>query len=319
MKSAGIKILDGGMGTELSRQGYSDEDDPLFGARLLHVNPEAVKNVHLSFLRAGAEVITTASYQASLEGFRKELNLDVKASMELIAQSVSLARDACQEYSKECMESRGIGVSPKLLVAGSVGPRGAALADGSEYTGDYVNSMTLEELQSWHRPRMACLVQQGVDLLAMETQPTQLEAQALVRLLREFPSTKAWVSFSCKDSQHTCHGEKLDDAISCCLKEDNSRQIVGIGVNCTSPSNVLPLLQCAEKARGTVPFVIYPNSGEKWDADKKWSKKECCPPVVSFIHDWITNHQVAWIGGCCRVLPEEITEIRNKVETLVAK
>ncbi|TVK90627.1 Homocysteine S-methyltransferase 2 [Bagarius yarrelli] len=149
------------------------------------------------------------------------------------------------------------------LVAGSVGPYGAFLHDGSEYTGVYANSMSVEELKNWHRPQIRSLLSAGVDLLALETIPSLKEAEALVELLREFPDAKAWLSFSCKDAQSISDGSKFSKAVQVA---GNSSQLVAVGVNCCPPALVKPLIESAksQKAAG-ISWVVYPNSGEEWN------------------------------------------------------
>lgn len=159
--------------------------------------------------------------------------------MSVIYKAVKIARDACDE-----VRSTNVGCQEKLLVAGSVGPYGACLHDRSEYTGDYVDSMTIQELMDWHRPRIDALLQAGVDILAMETIPAQKEAEALVQLLKEFPTAKAWLTLSCRDGRHTCHGEMFSDVVQNVVRQSTQ-----------------PLLQSI-KGKVDLPFVVYPNSGE---------------------------------------------------------
>lgn len=86
-------------------------------------------------------------------------------------------------------------------VAGSIGPYGACQADMSEYTGNYVDSMSEEDFMEWHRPRLELLLETGVDYLAIETFPALMEAKAVLKLLHQVaPDVPAWISFSCKVS-----------------------------------------------------------------------------------------------------------------------
>ncbi|KAM9482351.1 homocysteine S-methyltransferase YbgG isoform 2-T2 [Clarias gariepinus] len=187
-------ILDGGLSTELEERGFHIQGDPLWSARILHTNPGAVKDVHNSFLQCGSDVITTATYQASVEGFIKHLGVKSEEAENLIMSGVRLAKESAVDFMASCLTTD----RKAPLVAGSVGPFGAFLHDGSEYTGVYASSMSVEELKNWHRPQIRCLVAAGADLLALETIPSLKEAEALVELLREFPDAKAWLSFSCR-------------------------------------------------------------------------------------------------------------------------
>ncbi|KAK3557414.1 hypothetical protein QTP70_026654 [Hemibagrus guttatus] len=254
-------ILDGGLSTELEERGFQIQGDPLWSARILYTNPNAIKDVHYRFLQCGSDVITTATYQASIEGFIKHLGLKPEEAEDLIMSGVRLARESAADFMASGLtadKQRGV-----PLVAGSVGPYGAFLLDGSEYTGVYASSMSVEELKNWHRPQIRSLVAAGVDLLALETIPSLKEAEALVELLREFPAAKAWLSFSCKDAQNISDGNRFARAVQVAC---NSSQLVAVGVNCSPPALVTPLLESAKSHKAAnVNWVVYPNSGEDWD------------------------------------------------------
>ncbi|XP_072434317.1 homocysteine S-methyltransferase YbgG isoform X2 [Chiloscyllium punctatum] len=235
------------------------KDDPLWSARILQTNPQAIKTVHARYLSSGADVITTATYQATLAGFVKYLDLKSEEAAQLLQSGVYLAKEAVAEFLSESRNSE----RRKPLIAGSIGPYGVFLHDRSEYSGNYVDSMTKEELKAWHRPQMQSLITAGVDLIAMETIPSQKEGEALVELLREFPNAKAWLSFSAKDGKCISHGENFDDAVKFPIKSD---QLVAVGINCCCPDIISPLLMSANKTRGTkIGWIVYPNSGETWN------------------------------------------------------
>ncbi|XP_029285472.1 homocysteine S-methyltransferase isoform X2 [Cottoperca gobio] len=194
MNDNGPLILDGGLATELEAQGFKLQGDPLWSARLLHTDPQAIREAHYRFLLSGADVITTATYQASISGFIKHLDVSSERARELLMSGVHLAKESVDRFVSD---TRPAGPR-RPLVAGSVGPYGAFLLDGSEYTGDYAAEMSVEGFKVWHRPQIECLAAAGVDLVAFETIPSLKEAQALLELLREFPNTNAWLSFSCR-------------------------------------------------------------------------------------------------------------------------
>ena len=201
-----------------------------------------------------------------------------------------------------------ISPSPQLpMVAASVGPYGAFLADGSEYSGNY--GLTAEELMAFHRERMAVLLASGADLLACETIPSLLEGQALLRLLAEFSEARAWLSFSCKDGEHVCHGEAFAD---CVALANQSPQIVAVGVNCTAPDYIESLVRIA-KGVTDKPIVVYPNRGEGYDPVQKcWLPgTEQLSPIETAKRAYAAGAR--WIGGCCRTTPEDI---RQMAETL---
>ena len=247
-----IVVLDGGLATELEARGH-DLSDRLWSARLLLTDPGAIEDVHLDYFRAGATVATTASYQATLPGFAAA-GLDRAAALGAIRDSVTLARRARDRYAAEA----GLEDATNLLVAGSVGPYGAMLADGSEYRGDYDPGETA--LREVHAPRIEALLDAGVDLLAFETIPTVREAEVLVGLLDEFEA-RAWLSYSCRDGSSTSAGEPIEAAIAV---GDHPR-VAAVGVNCTPP-RCLPALLARRAIGHGKPLIAYPNRGDRWDA-----------------------------------------------------
>ncbi|ROT75026.1 putative homocysteine S-methyltransferase 1-like isoform X1 [Penaeus vannamei] len=302
-------IADGGLASTLQNLGYSVDGDPLWSARLLATDPDAIKRVHKTFLEAKADMVTTASYQASISGFVKHLSITDEEAVKLMTLSVSLAREAVNEY---CRENQKEGEKP--LVVGSVGPYGACQADGSEYTGDYVSKMTEEQLKVWHRPRMTALVDAGVDLLAIETIPALKEALAVLRLLKEFPGVKAWVTFSCRDGQRTNFGDPFGEAARKC-HEEAPDQLAAVGVNCSPPQHVSSLLKEANvtlPAPEVLPRVVYPNSGEEWVAGKGWEGRSTEWSYVTEVPSWLRLGATV-VGGCCRIGPEDIRDIASIV------
>lgn len=300
----GVVILDGGLATELERLG-ADLNDPLWSAKVLAEAPHLIERVHYDYFRAGADVATTATYQATFEGFARR-GIGKKAAADLMSTSVGLARDARDRFMNEVADGR----RPPLIAA-SIGCYGAWLADGSEYCGDY--GLTAAKLTAFHRPRMEVLVESDPDILACETIPCQVEAEALVRLLEDFPGYDAWMSFSCHDNGRVRHGEPLADCVAVAAQSD---RVVAVGVNCTAPSFVPELLAIAKMATDK-PLVIYPNSGDTWDAKKKiWIGD---PDDVDFsdrAREWY-DAGARLIGGCCRTNPATIRGIAESLHAWV--
>lgn len=296
-------ILDGGLATELERRG-ADLSDPLWSACLLIEDPAAIRQVHLDYLRAGADVITSASYQASFEGFRRR-GLTEANTAELLHASVRLAEEAREIFLKEPAARARI----RPLVAASIGPYGATLADGSEFRGDY--GMSVEELVDWHRPRFEALAGSGADFLACETVPCLEEVEALARLAAEFPSVKAWISCSARDAESLCHGEPVGEAAAAA---DRAPNVLAFGINCTAPSFVAGLLTRA-RASTTKPLVAYPNSGEEWDAASRSWRSGARPFDWSrALVEW-RNAGAEYVGGCCRTTPDTIRSLRAQLST----
>lgn len=305
-----VAILDGGLATELERRG-ADLDDPLWSARALIADPGLIAQVHADYLAAGADLITSASYQASFQGFaRRGLGRD--AAEGLLRTSIRLAVEARDRFWRDAQVRP---TRPRPLVAASIGPYGALLADGSEYRGAY--GLGVAALMDFHRDRLACLAGAGADLLAFETIPSLPEAEALVRLLDEIPAPPAWLSFQCRDERRLADGAPLAEAVALA---DGAAGITALGVNCVPPRAVLPLLEHAREHAGK-PLVAYPNSGERWDAaDRRWragadregaaagDPGEDPAAFAALARSWAEAGAVL-IGGCCRTGPEHIRAI----------
>lgn len=298
LKKFPIVILDGAMATELERHGCS-LNDPLWSAKVLMERPELIKRVHSDYFTSGADCAITASYQATVEGFTRR-GLSEAEALELIRESVRIAVQARDEFWER---SGKPSTRPKPIVAASVGPYGAFLADGSEYRGDY--RVSEEELIEFHRPRMRGLIEAGADILACETIPCLMEAKSIVKVLGEFPGTYAWISFSAKDELHISNGESAAD---CAAWLDRYEQVAAVGINCTSPQYVSSLIREIQ-GQTAKPIVVYPNSGEQYDANAKcWSGLSDEESFGSSSRDWYVSG-ARLIGGCCRSTPDDIKAV----------
>jgi homocysteine S-methyltransferase len=300
----GVVVLDGGLATQLEAQGNSLAD-PLWSARLLLENPGEIVRAHLAFYRAGAAVATTASYQATFEGFAAR-GIDRAGAIDLLRRSVTLASEARAAWRAE----RPPDDRSALLVAASIGPYGAFLANGGEYTGRYGRSVA--QLRDFHRERLEVLVATEADLLACETIPELEEGMALVELLDATPGARGWLSFSCADGAHLRSGAGVEEAFA--LAGQSSR-VLAVGVNCTAPEHIDELLARARSVTSK-PLVVYPNSGEGWDpVARRWIR--AAGPTVngSAARRWIEEGATI-VGGCCRVSPDQIEEVSAMVTTL---
>lgn len=291
-------VIDGALATELERRGC-DLKDELWSAKILLEQPEIIRQVHLDYFKVGADCAITASYQATIEGFAKR-GLNEKEAMALMQKSVTLAIEARDEFWS--VASNRVG-RPKPFVAASVGPYGAFLADGSEYRGNY--GLMEKELMDFHRPRIKALMEAGADILACETIPSLIEAQAIAKLLKEFSNITAWVSFTARDEKHISEGQVFAD----CVKDlQDNPQIAALGINCTSPNYISSLIREAGKATNK-PILVYPNSGETYDATKNdWNGDPVLDSFGEQAREWY-EAGARMIGGCCRTTPEDIRVI----------
>jgi homocysteine S-methyltransferase len=283
-----VLVADGGLATELEARG-NDLSDPLWSAGLLLDAPDQITDAHLAFFRAGAVVATSASYQASFEGFARR-GLDRGAAAGLMRRSVDLGRAA---------RDRVAGDGRARWVAASAGPYGAALADGSEYRGRYGRSV--RELTAWHRPRLEVLAEAGPDVLALETVPDVDEAEALMAAMAGL-GIPAWLSYSIAAGR-TRAGQSLAEAFAVAA---GVPEIVAVGVNCCAPADVPAAIAAAWEVTGK-PVIVYPNSGEEWDARRRaWTGRSGYSAAQP--RQWIAAGANI-VGGCCRVRPADIAAI----------
>jgi S-methylmethionine-dependent homocysteine/selenocysteine methylase len=283
----GPVVLDGGLSERLAAAGC-DLAGELWTARLLLDDPAALVAAHRAYFAAGAQVVTSASYQAGFEGFARR-GVGRAAAARLFARSVELVREAA-------------GAVPGRWVAASVGPYGAVLADGSEYRGRY--GLGVAELERFHRPRIEALAAAGPDLLALETVPDVLEARALLRAVRG-TGIRAWLSYTVVGNR-TRAGQPLEQAFALAAE---APEVVAVGVNCCAPGDVAGAVRIAARVTGK-PVVAYPNSGEGWDGGG-WTGVPSGP--AAYAAQWVADG-ARLVGGCCRVGPERIAELAAVLE-----
>lgn len=305
-------VLDGGLATSLESRG-EDVSSTLWSARLLRDAPRTVVAAHAAFFAAGARVATTASYQASAQGFAAH-GVGADEADALVGRSVRLARQAQEEA----------GLEDASWVAGSVGPYGAVLADGSEYTGAYAapgwtgrsgGGLTVDELRAFHRPRLAALATAGPDVLALETLPALAEAEALVRELGAV-GLPAWLSMTTVlDPDGTVRTRLGEPASRAWELARDAPEVVAVGVNCLDPAGVLPAVQEAARVSG-LPVVAYPNSGERWDAVRRVWQGE--PDLqLEAVRGWV-EAGARLVGGCCRVGPDAVRKVADLLSGAVS-
>ncbi|MGH3352620.1 MAG: homocysteine S-methyltransferase [Nocardioides sp.] len=286
-----VTILDGGLSNALEARGQ-DVSGALWTARLLDQAPEEIAAVHRAYFAVGADVATTSGYQASVPGL-VEAGMTQTYATELLRRSVRIAREVAAE-------------APGRLVAASIGPYGAYLADGSEYRGRY--GVSAATLRDFHAPRLALLETEDPDLIAVETIPDIEEAEVLVDLLDDI-GLPVWFSYSCAGTR-TRAGQPLAEALALAA---SVRSVVAVGVNCCDPADVPAAIQLAT-ATGE-PAVVYPNSGETYAAGS-WSGTPHFRPGEAL--SWVESG-AAYVGGCCRVGPAEIARIAAEASLLQAE
>lgn len=282
--AAGPVVLDGGLSNQLAAQGC-DLGGELWSARLLADEPEQIVAAHRAYLAAGARVLTTASYQATFEGFARH-GVSRRRTARLLRDSVALARRAAEGRAD-------------VWTAASVGPYGAMTADGGEYRGRY--GLSVAELERFHRPRIEALAEAAPDVLALETVPDMTEAEALLRAVDGL-GLPVWLSYTVTGGT-TRAGQPLADAFALAAAVP---EVIAVGVNCCTPQDAERAIRPAREAAGK-PVVVYPNSGEEWDAvARDWRGASRFPPSAA--RRWYADG-ARLIGGCCRVGPDRIAEL----------
>lgn len=281
-------VLDGGLGTQLEARG-GDLSGDLWSARFLASAPEEIVAAHEAFFAAGADIVTTASYQAGFAGFAAH-GFDREHAAGLMRRSVELAKRAAQRDAGK-----------RRLVAASVGPYGAVLPDGSEFRGRY--GLSHRELVGFHRPRLEVLAEAGPDLLALETVPDVDEAAALLEVLGDV-DVPAWLSYNI-DGERTRAGQPLEEAFAVAAGRDD---VLAVGINCCTPADATRAVPIAREMTGK-PVVVYPNSGEGWNAGRQdWTGPSRFDAAL--VRDWVAAG-ARIVGGCCRVAPADINAVAN--------
>jgi homocysteine S-methyltransferase len=278
-----VKKIDGGLSTALELNG-NKLTTSLWTGELIKTAPDQIRKAHLDFINAGAQIITTSSYQLSYLGCSNR-GWSESQTDQALYQSTRLAKDAVAQSGKE------------VLVAASVGPYGAVLADGSEYRGNY--GVGKSALKDFHQKRLTALIESGPDILALETMPDTQEVEVLLDLLSDCP-IPYWISYSCKVGNQSNAGQSFSSAV------DLAQSAMAVGINCTAPELISDLLT---SANSSIPYIVYPNSGRSWDATNKvWVGTNEVGFTNELVQEWI-DLGAEFIGGCCGIGPNEISSL----------
>ena len=292
-------VLDGAMSTPLEKLG-ADTNNDLWTAKALIDNEELVYEVHKMYFEAGADLIITDTYQANVQAFEK-VGYSEKEARNLIKKAVKIAQKARDDYENRTGKHN--------YIAGTIGPYGAYLANGSEYRGDY--ELSVEEYQQFHLPRIEELVNAEVDILAIETQPKLDEVLAILELLKEkYPQQKVYVSYTLSDDDTISDGTPLPRAIH--ALEDYS-QVIAVGINCVKLELVEPALKNMKEITDK-HLIVYPNSSAVYDPKSTtWSQPKTSATFEELIPNWY-EAGARIIGGCCTTGPKEIKAVADFIK-----
>lgn len=274
MSSSGAVLLDGGLSTALGDRGIVVGGE-LWTGELLRHQPDVVADAHRDFVSAGAEVIITGSYQLSFDGCSRAGWADDEIVTALRNSTVAARMAAMEE----------------TLVAASVGPYGAFLADGSEFRGAY--GVTRSRLREFHQRRLEELVASEPDLLAIETQPDFDEIDVVLDIVSDIaPDMPFWVSCTVTEPGRIAGGAPWEQVVN---RVAGVESAIAVGINCSAIEVISPTLQTADT---DLPFVIYPNLGQQWDGvTDSWSgpRHDVTEELVT---EWVSLG-ARLIGGCC--------------------
>ncbi|ESO10932.1 hypothetical protein HELRODRAFT_167446 [Helobdella robusta] len=311
------KVMDGGFSTLLIEEFNHPEinGDPLWGARVILTNPQDIVAAHIRYLEAGADLIETCTYQATVEGFVKHCGVSVTEAEELIEKGVKLclqSRDKFWATKKK---------SDEIKVLGSIGPYGAFLSNRSEYSGSYVDTMSIEQLKNWHKLQLEPVCRAGADIIAFETFTTAKEPLAIVQLMKEYPYSKFYISFNFKDDKETWHSDTAEDVVNKILRtQPRKNNLIGLGINCTKPEYVENLLskmkiEMNKTLRDDVCLIAYPNGGSEWMNDGSWDPSKSTAQWHVNVPKWVTAG-AKWIGGCCTTTHHDIAIIKKIIDDM---
>lgn len=279
-------LMDGATGTELERRG-ADTSSPIWSALALLDSPALLKQIHLDYLEAGAEMLIANTFRTQRRTLDK-LGMGDQAA-QLTARAVSIAQSAVRKSGKQA------------FVAGSMAP-----LEDSYTPYDQPYAQFLAE----HSEIANNLASAGVDLLMIETMNTVKEAQAAAEAAQA-TGLPFGVSFVCDKQGNLISGEPLSTAVDAVSPFGPSF----LSINCT-PTPSLHIALEALRAVTDLPIAVYGNA-DHTDDFEHWGESEATHPEGYAQHaaQWLTS-DVQLIGGCCGTTPEHIAAIRLPEDSL---
>ena len=315
-----LLILDGGFATQAEFYGANINNNPLWASKLLYSNTKLIKKIHKDYLKNGSDIIISSSYQASIDGFKKEYGLSYQKCAEIMGKSIDLACESVLEVSKEMSRDMD-----SYIVVISIGCFGVTLHNGSEYDGNYLDK-THQDIRQYYTEKIGCFINNKLFnscniIYGFETIPRLDEVGIICDLMNEY-KISGYISLCCQNGSQLCDGNKVTHAIKTILNNNKYGYIIGIGFNCLHPKFVSNLILTTKNLLQSnkdthISIIVYPNSGEKWDGiNKKWIEN------TQMTNDQFTDFALQWyangasiIGGCCRTNPSTIHAIKKALTT----
>ena len=290
-----IKLLDGSMSFPMEHLGYNLKNKLWTGMALIS-DPDIIKNIHKDYINAGADYISTSTYQVSYDRLQ---NMGYQSSeiKKVFQKSIDLVKEAIKESRSK----------KEIKIVGSFGPFASYDPNASEYVGKY--NSTDDEIKNFHLNNINIIEETDLDIILYETIPCLREIKVLSKVLSQ-TNKEIWISITCNENIEFRDGSSFKEA---CKIISQIEQITTLGINCFSPLLVEKALKELKKYSNK-KTLVYPNSGEKYNPkDKYWSGKNEFNNLM--IKNWLSLSPDI-IGGCCRVGYDNIKKMREEIDIL---
>ncbi|MCX7756459.1 MAG: homocysteine S-methyltransferase family protein, partial [Anaerolineales bacterium] len=300
-----VLIFDGAMGTSLQKQNLTAEH---FGGEqyngcndyLVISYPQAVENVHRSFLEVGVDVLETDTFRSNRLTLA-EYGLANRV-IEINQAAARLARQLADEYAEKTGQPR--------FVAGSIGPSGKLpSADDPE-----LSNISFDELADIFREQTVGLIRGGVDVVLIETSQDILEVKAAIHgILRAFEQTGVWLPIQAQVTLDTSGRMLLGTDIEAALTILEGLPIDVIGLNCsTGPEHMRePIRILGESSR--LPVSCIPNAGLPLNVDGQAVYPLEPEPFAEALFEFVEKHKISVVGGCCGTTPAHLQRLVQKL------
>jgi len=319
-----VLVLDGGVSTHL--EDLTSEPFPyreLWSSSLLldEVNDGIIRQGHMDWIEAGADVLSSLTYQCHYE---KELwpkhvtggTIDEGGMDNLWRKAIRLCHEATQVKP----------TNRRVFILASSGCFGAALANGAEYTGEYP---TIDDVGAFHARKIKTASSLQVDGICIETVPSIQECKEIRNILLSAtlpPNMCCFLSLACRNNAELNDGTALQTALEV-FRDVPSDRLHGVGLKCCNADHLKSLVACAvselQKNHPRRGIILYPNRGESWNAERNGWENDGLPDeklvkvlvdrAVQIKDQWATCPSIL-LGGCCRTSPHTISLLRKAVD-----
>jgi len=300
-----VLIYDGAMGTNLQKMNLTPQHfggEQYFGCNdyLVISYPQAVEQVHRSFLEVGVDVIETDTFRSNRITLA-EYGLAQRV-VEINQTAASLARRLADEYTQKTGQER--------FVAGSIGPSGKLpSADDPE-----LSNISFDELADVFREQATGLLRGGVDVILIETSQDILEVKATITgVQRAFAETGLWVPLQVQVTLDTNGRMLLGTDITAALAILEGLPVDVIGLNCSTGPDLMrdPIRYLGEHA--TLPVSCIPNAGLPLNVDGVAVYPLEPAPFAETLVEFVTRHNISIVGGCCGTTPAHLKLLVEKL------